>query len=63
MESSKGQEERTSILLVEDEEAHALLIKLIFKEDAEGWKVDHVDSIEKARKWIVDHSGQDFSGL
>jgi len=60
MESSKGQEERTSILLVEDEEAHALLIKWIFEEDANGWKVDHVDSIEKARRWIADHNGQDF---
>lgn len=55
-------EKTMPILLVEDEEAHALLVQWIFDEDKEGngWRVDHVDTIKSARRWVEDHLGQEF---
>ncbi len=60
MQSSVGEKDIKQILLVEDEEAHAQLIRRIFEENDSGWKIDHVESIGKAKKWINEHIGQDF---
>jgi len=60
MESSEGQKDIKQILLVEDEEAHALLVRRIFEENDGGWKIDHATSVGEAKKWIDEHSGQDF---
>jgi DNA-binding response OmpR family regulator len=60
MQSSVGEKDIKQILLVEDEEAHALLIRRIFEENDARWKIDHVESIGKARKWMNEHIGQDF---
>jgi FixJ family two-component response regulator len=60
MQSSVGEKDIKQILLVEDEEAHALLIRRIFEENDARWKIDHVESIGKARRWINEHIGQDF---
>lgn len=60
MQSSVGKKDIKQILLVEDEEAHALLIRRIFEENDCGWKIDHVESIGEAKKWINEHTGQDF---
>jgi FixJ family two-component response regulator len=37
-----------------------LLIRRIFEENDCGWKIDHVESIGGAKKWINEHTGQDF---
>ena len=63
MQSSVSEKDIKQILLVEDEEAHALLIRRIFEENDCGWKIDHVESIREAKKWINEHTGQDFLDL
>lgn len=60
MQSSVDEKGIKQILLVEDEEAHALLIQRIFEENGGGWKIDHVESIAKAKRWIDEHTGQGF---
>jgi DNA-binding response OmpR family regulator len=49
-----------SVLLVEDEEAHASLVQRVFEEENQGWEIHHVCSIKGARAWIECHGGQDF---
>lgn len=60
MQSSVGKKDVKQILLVEDEEAHALLVRRIFEENDDDWKIDHAASIGEAKKWITEHIGQDF---
>ncbi|MFA6372032.1 MAG: response regulator [Methanothrix sp.] len=60
MQSSVGKKEIKQILLVEDEEAHALLVRRIFEEKDDDWKIDLATSIGEAKKWINEHIGQDF---
>lgn len=60
MQSWQGERNIKLILLVEDEEAHALLVRRIFEENDDEWKIDHVTSIGEAKKWIDGHIGQDF---
>ncbi len=60
MRSSEGQRDIKQILLVEDEEAHALLVRRIFEESDDGWKIDDAASVGEAKRWINEHSGQDF---
>ncbi|MDQ1261100.1 MAG: Methanosis regulatory protein FilR1 [Euryarchaeota archaeon] len=60
MQSSVGKKDIKQILLVEDEEDHALLIRRIFEENDGEREIDHVKSIGEAKKWINEHIGQDF---
>ncbi len=60
MEPSEGKKDIKQILLVEDEEAHALLVRRIFEKNDGDWKIDDATSIREAKMWIDEHSGQDF---
>ncbi|MFZ2472143.1 MAG: response regulator [Methanothrix sp.] len=60
MQSSVGKKDIKLILLVEDEEAHALLVRRIFEEKDDEWKIDLAASIGEAKKWINEHVGKDF---
>ncbi len=60
MQSSVGKKDIKRVLLVEDEESHALLVQRIFEENDACWKIDHATSIREAKKWINEHTGQDF---
>jgi DNA-binding response OmpR family regulator len=60
MGSSVGEKEIKQILLVEDEEAHALLVRRIFEENDRCWKIDHAATIGEAERWINEHNGRDF---
>lgn len=44
--------ETRTIMLVEDEEAHAAMICRIFEEDSPNWSIHHVTSIGEAFKWL-----------
>jgi len=44
--------ECNTILLVEDKDTHAILIKRAFKEDRSSWVFHHVKQIEDALEWI-----------
>ncbi|MEI6104638.1 MAG: response regulator [Methanothrix sp.] len=60
MQSSVGKKDIKQILLVEDEEAHALLVRRIFEENDADWKIDRAETIGDAKKWINEHTGQEF---
>ena len=40
------------VLLVEDEESHAELIRRVFEERNPSWRIDHAASIKYAIKWL-----------
>ena len=40
------------VLLVEDEESHAELIRRVFEERNPSWRIDHAASIKDAIKWL-----------
>ena len=40
------------VLLVEDEESHAELIRRVFEERNPSWRIDHAASIKDATKWL-----------
>jgi len=44
--------ETKTILLVEDEEPHAEVIRRIFEEDGPDWLIHHVSNISDALKWL-----------
>lgn len=44
--------ETKTILLVEDEEPHAEVIRRIFEEDGPDWLIHHVTNISDAIKWL-----------
>lgn len=50
--ASDNRNECNTILLVEDEDAHAVLIKRAFKEDRLSWVFHHVKQIKDALEWI-----------
>ena len=60
MQSSVGKKDIKQILLVEDEEAHALLVRRIFEENDDDWKIDRAETIGEAKRWISEHTGQEF---
>jgi DNA-binding response OmpR family regulator len=45
-------DETNTILLVEDEESHAEVIRRIFEEDSPDWLINHVSSISEALEWL-----------
>lgn len=49
--------ETKTILLVEDEEPHAEVIRRIFEEDGPDWLIHHVTNISDAIKWLEINSG------
>jgi DNA-binding response OmpR family regulator len=50
-ENASESEIRT-ILLVEDEEAHAAMIRRVFEKDSPNWSILHIASIGDALKWL-----------
>lgn len=52
---ASNESEIRTILLVEDEEAHAELIKRVFEKDSPNWSIDHVASLADAQKWLDQH--------
>jgi len=44
----------STILLVEDEDAHAALIRRLFEKDSSKWDLYHVNTLNDALKWIED---------
>ena len=49
---AKENSSENTILLVEDEEAHAELIRRVFKEKNPSWQIEHAASIKDAIKWL-----------
>lgn len=49
-------EERMTILLVEDEEAHVYFIRKAFQKAASRFILHSVSSLDEARAWLQDHS-------
>jgi DNA-binding response OmpR family regulator len=45
-------DEIRTIVLVEDEEAHAAMICRIFEEDSPNWSIHHIASVGEAFKWL-----------
>lgn len=41
-----------TILLVEDEESHAEVVRRFFEEDSPDWLIHHVSNISDAQKWL-----------
>ncbi|MGD0952432.1 MAG: response regulator [Methanotrichaceae archaeon] len=41
-----------TILLVEDEESHAEVVRRLFEEDSPDWLIHHVSNISDALKWL-----------
>jgi DNA-binding response OmpR family regulator len=44
--------EKKTILLVEDEESHAKVIRRVFEEDSPDWLIHHISNISDAIKWL-----------
>jgi DNA-binding response OmpR family regulator len=44
--------ETKTILLVEDDESHAEMIRRVLEEDSPGWLIHHVSNISDALKWL-----------
>jgi DNA-binding response OmpR family regulator len=49
---NKESSEIKTILLVEDEESHAEVVRRVFEEDGPDWLIDHVSNISDALKWL-----------
>jgi DNA-binding response OmpR family regulator len=49
--------ENKTILLVEDEESHAEVIRRVFEEDGPDWLIHHVSNISDALKWLEINKG------
>jgi len=54
MDDEKIADRRTSksVLLVEDEESHAMLIRRVFEDDSPEWSVHHVTGVSEALDWL-----------
>ena len=50
-ELEKENSSENIVLLVEDEESHAELIRRVFEERNPSWRIDHVASIKDAIKY------------
>ena len=44
--------ETKTILLVEDEESHAEMIRRVFEDGSPDWLIHHVSTISDAIKWL-----------
>lgn len=55
MDEARGQSEKKSILLIEDEEAHAMLITRVFEDNVPDWQIIHKTKIGDAKAWLNDH--------
>lgn len=51
-DDSKARVKQKTILLVEDDESHAELIRRLFENNSSAWVIHHVDSIRGALKWL-----------
>ena len=52
MDESEVRAKTKTILLIEDEEIHAELIRRIFKKNSREWDICHVTSIKGALRWL-----------
>jgi DNA-binding NtrC family response regulator len=52
-----------TILLVEDEDAHAAVISRFFEDDSPEWSIHHVTNISDARKWLEQNSTRSEMGV
>jgi signal transduction histidine kinase len=52
---SESKSEAKVILLIEDEEAHAELVRRAFKENSSEWEIHRVVNISEAFKWLEEH--------
>jgi len=52
MDEAQGQRSGRSILLIEDEEAHAMLITRVFEESGQDWKIIHKFTMSDAKVWL-----------
>jgi DNA-binding response OmpR family regulator len=51
-EPEKENSSENIVLLVEDEESHAELIRRVFEERNPSWRIDHAAGIKDATKWL-----------
>ena len=51
-EMARENSSENTVLLVEDEEAHAELICRVFEERKPSWRIEHVASVKDAIKWL-----------
>jgi DNA-binding response OmpR family regulator len=54
---NKESSETKTILVVEDEESHAEVIRRVFEEDGPDWLIDHVSNVSDALKWLEINKG------
>ena len=52
---SEAKSKAKVILLIEDEETHAELVRRAFKENSSEWEIHHVVNISEALKWLEEH--------
>lgn len=53
MDKSKGQKAIKSVLVIEDEDAHAMLIERVFEENGPGWHLIHKATVGDAKEWLT----------